>query len=135
MVIHKNFEHNALESDIKKLGAEIAEKKNLAEHKNLSEKELIKKTLKPMFGQDIEQSTVVHSKIQQPEQNQFFPDYLKDAPQEIKLHVKELVDSLFQQGIEKVIKRAKRASPFILDAFHDALTDKLHEELKSRKII
>ena len=42
-VIHKNFEHNALEADIQKLSKEIVDKKELPEHKDLSERDIIKK--------------------------------------------------------------------------------------------
>lgn len=136
-VNQQNFEHNILEADIERLSKEIAEKRNLLEHKNLSERELIKKSLEPMIreqpsvsGQQSDvsgQLSDVNSKI--------LPNYLKNSPPEIIFIVKELVNSLFHQGIEKVIKRAHRANPFILDAFHDALTDKLYEELKKRKLI
>lgn len=133
----QNFEHNVLEADIERLSKEIAEKRNLLEHKNFSEKELIKKSLEPVIrrmpsvsGQQSNisgQTSVVNSKI--------LPDYLKNLPTETKLQVEQLIDLTFHQGIEKVISRALRASPFILDAFHDALTDKLHKELKNRKLI
>ena len=101
----------------------------------MSAKELVKESLEPMFRQNIGQPNVgqpVQSVVvnQQTSQSRILPDYLQNVSSEIKLRVEELVDSLFHQGIEKVISRARRASPFILDAFHDALTDKLHEELK-----
>ena len=126
----QNIEHKALEADIERLSKEIGEKKNLIEYKKITEKELIKQTLQPMIksNQPIQSAS---STAQSP----IFPNYLADASNEIKFQIKELVDSLFHQGIEKVVKRAQRASPFVLDAFHDALTDKLHEELKKRKLI
>jgi len=140
---HQNFEpfestqgkHGALEADIKRLSKEIAEKRNLPEYKDLSERKLVKKSLEPMFRQTVSQPPTAQPMTQPMSQSQILPDYLKDAPLEIKLRVEELVDSLFHQGIEKVVSRARRASPFILDAFHDALTDKLYEELKRRKLI
>lgn len=97
----------------------------------------MKESLEPMFRQNIGQPNVgqpVQSVVvnQQTSQSRILPDYLQNVSSEIKLRVEELVDSLFHQGIEKVISRARRASPFILDAFHDALTDKLHEELKKK---
>lgn len=131
----QNMEHRVLEADIERLSKEIAEKRNLLEHKDSSARELVKKSLEPMFKQDIGKPTAVQSATQSTAQNQIIPDYLKNFSPEIKLRVEELVDSLFHQGIEKVVKRAKRANPFILDAFHDALTDKLHQELKNRKLI
>ncbi|MEK7162911.1 MAG: hypothetical protein AAB696_01340 [Patescibacteria group bacterium] len=131
----QNFEHNILEADIERLSKEIAEKRNLLEHKNLSDRELVKKSLEPMIRQaPINQQSAI-SNQQSTAGSQVLPNYLKDLPAETKLQVEQLIDLTFHQGIGKVIKRALRASPFILDAFHDALTDKLHDELKKRKLI
>lgn len=127
---NQNFERNALETDIEKLSKEINEKKNLLEYKKITERELIKQTIQPMIKSGQPAQSV-------PPKNQslILPDYAANSSNEIKLQIEELVDSLLRQGIEKVVKRAQRASPFVLDAFHDALTDKLHEELKKRKLI
>ena len=120
--------HNILERDIERLSKEIAEKRNLPEHQGLPEKELVKQVLQPIIKpQPTPQEPAISNKI--------LPEYLKDFPAETKLQVEQLIDLTFHQGIEKVVARAKRASPFILDAFHDALADKLYEELKNRKLI
>jgi hypothetical protein len=118
-----------LEADIERLSREIAEKKNLPEYKNLPARELVKQTLQPMIKLDFTPP------ISKTAEETFLPDYLKELPAETKLQVAQLVDLTFHQGIEKVIARARRANPFILDAFHDALTDKLYEELKKRELI
>jgi len=127
---------NALETDIERLSKEIIEKRNLLEHKNLSERELVKQILHPLMGQPLDQqarTSVVQ--LTAPIEKTILPDYLKDSPEEVKLQVEELVDLVFRQGIMKAVKEAQKAGGFILDAFHDALTDKLHEELKKRKLI
>ncbi|PIU98663.1 hypothetical protein COS61_00160 [Candidatus Wolfebacteria bacterium CG03_land_8_20_14_0_80_40_12] len=128
------FNHNILERDIERLGKEVKEKRNLPEHKDLSEKELVKQILQPIVKPTakIDESSV--RSTGQGEES-FLPDYLKDSPAEIKLQVEKLVDSVFHQGIEKTVKQANQAGPFILDAFHDALTDKLYEELKRRNLV
>jgi hypothetical protein len=128
------FNHNIIEQDIERLSKEIAEKKKLPEYKEIPERELIKQTLQPLVKQaisDKEQATREEKETEE----QIIPDYLKDSPPEIKLRVEKLVDSVFHQGIEKTVKEAKQAGPFILDAFHDALTDKLYDELKKRNLI
>lgn len=122
----QNFEHKILEADIERLSKEIAEKKNRLEYKNFSEKELVKKSLEPSFQKQPVNSQSAGSNLQQ-------ADY--HIPPEAKIRVEELVNSLFKDGIESVVKRARRASPFILDAFHDTLTDKLFEEMKKRNLI
>lgn len=133
--VNQQFEHSVLEADIERLSKEIAEKRNLLEHKNLSDRELIKKSIEPIIRQTPTGNLQPTTDDQQQTSSKILPNYLKNSPPEIKLRVEELVDSLFHHGIGKVVKRAQRASPFILDAFHDALTDKLHEELKKRKLI
>ncbi|MEK7548937.1 MAG: hypothetical protein AAB496_00365 [Patescibacteria group bacterium] len=128
--------HSALEADIERLSKEIVEKRNLLEHKNLSERELVKQILHPLMEQPLDQqaqTSVAQSTA--PTGKTILPDYLKDSPEEIKLQVEELVDLVFHQGIMKAVKEAQKAGGFVLDAFHDALTDKLHEELKRRKLI
>lgn len=49
--------------------------------------------------------------------------------------VNDLIGQVSERGIAKTIEEAKRQEPFILDAFHDALVDKLHDELKARGIV
>lgn len=131
----QNMEHRALEADIERLNKEIAEKKNQLENKSLSDRELIKQTIQPIIQQTVIQSQPAASQSSSTVQSNILPNYLKDLPAETKLQIEQLIDLTFHQGIEKVINRALRASPFILDSFHDALTDKLHEELKKRKLI
>ncbi|MEK7114515.1 MAG: hypothetical protein AAB832_00405, partial [Patescibacteria group bacterium] len=123
------------EADIERLSKEIAEKRNLLEHKNLSERELIKKSLEPMIKQTQLSDQRPTTDDQQQIGSQVLPDYLKDSPVEIKLQVEKLIDAFFHQGVEKTIKEAQKNGDFVLDAFHDALIDKLHEELKKRKLI
>ena len=130
---HQNFEHSALERDIERLSKEIAEKRNLPEYKGVPERELVKQALQPIIRKDFTQTA--QSAAQPTAEKSFLPDYLKDLSAETKLQVEQLIDLTFHQGIKKVVARARRANPFILDAFHDALTDKLYEELKSRNLI
>ncbi len=134
-VNQQNFEHSVLEADIERLGKEIAEKRNLLEHKNLSERELIKKSLEPMIELAQPPNQQPTTDDQQQIGIQVLPNYLKDSSLEIKFQVEKLIDSVFHRGIINAAKEAQKSGGFVLDAFHDALTDKLHEELKRRKLI
>jgi len=49
--------------------------------------------------------------------------------------VARLVDIVFAKGLAAGVREAKRQPPFVEDAFHDALVDKLLPELKKRGII
>lgn len=133
----RNFAHNALEADIERLSREVAEKRNSPEHKNLSGREFIRQSLEPMLKQSTAPRAIQPTTAQSAAQSRILPNYLQNqnVPANLKLQIEELIDSIFHQGIEKVVKRAQRANPFVLDAFHDALTDKLHEELKKRGLI
>lgn len=61
--------------------------------------------------------------------------YLDSADEETSDIVNGLLGIVFSSGIEIAIKEAEKQEPYIMDAFHDALTDKLYEELRSRGII
>ena len=49
--------------------------------------------------------------------------------------VNALIDLIPKLGLFKTIARAKEQPAYILDAFHDALVDKLRDELKRQKLI
>lgn len=133
-IINQNFEHTAFEADIKRLSNEIAEKKKLLEYKNLSSKELVRQTIQPIIQQAVIQSQAVVQQTSNIEKD-IFPEYFKNSSDDAKIQVEKLIDLTLHHGIEKAVKVAVKSNAFILDAFHDALMEKFHEELKKRKII
>ncbi len=130
----QNIEHKVLEADIERLSKEIAEKRSLLEHKDLPDRELVKQTLHPIIKQAVVQSQAAANQPS-PAQSNVLPDYLQDSSADVKLQVEELVDLTLHQGIEKAVKAAGKTNAFVLDAFHDALTDKLHGVLKQKGIL
>ncbi|MEK7149800.1 MAG: hypothetical protein AAB757_02400 [Patescibacteria group bacterium] len=130
---NQKIEQNVISQDVEKLGKEIQEKREQPEIKtqNYSEKDLIKQSTKPMIYPQPQTPTAA---VPQAE-DRFLPDYLKNAPNEVKVQVEKLLENTFKIGLEKGIAEARKAPPFILDAYHDALTDKLHEELVKRGLI
>ena len=137
--INQNFEHSVLEADIEKLSREISEKRNLPEYKDVSEKELIKESLKPFLQQAGLTATVQNQPLAKDENSgqkgNILPSYLKDEPAEIKLQVEKLVDEVFHEGLKKAVAEAKKSGFFLEDAFHDALTEKFYEELRERGML
>lgn len=128
------FNHNTLEKDIERLSQEVAEKKNAPEHKDYSEREIIKKVIEPMIRQSpIQQSA--QKRDDKTDDEGVLPAYLDKASNEIKLRTEQLIDITFHKGLENALKEAKKSGPFVLDAFHDALADKLYEEIKRRGMI
>jgi len=64
------------------------------------------------------------------------PAYLeKDGDPQAKQIVEQLALMAFQKGVEDAIKASLSYPPFIIDAFHDSLTEKLTPELKKRNLL
>ena len=59
-------------------------------------------------------------------------DYLDDQTAEV---INGLVAQIGTKGITAVINEASVQEPFVIDAFHDALVDKLYDELKTRGLV
>lgn len=121
------FEHPALEQDIERLAVEIREQKAVDPER---QKEIIKRSL----GGYIQESWSA-GKPPAGAQPSVLPNYLQDAPADVKFQVEKLLDLAWHKGITIAIKEAKKAGALILDAFHDAITDKFYNELKSRGYI
>jgi hypothetical protein len=133
----KNF-HEALEADLKRLAVEIGDQRHAPHGMELSEREIIRKSLEN-FGPEAmpangASSTAVQVGGLQPS---VLPKYLtgKNVDPNVKMEVERLVDLVFHESLEKAVKEVKRHPAFIQDAFHDALIDKLLPELKARGII
>lgn len=133
----KNFgqEHTPFEKDLQKFSKEIREHQAENKIENIRESH-VKEVLTSRFGQPTvpsrggtqTQTSVLNEK-------EILPDYLIAEPAQIKNEVERLIDTAFSEGIEKSVKEARKQGPFILDAFHDALTAKLYEELKKRGLL
>lgn len=130
-------EQSQISQDIEKLGKEIAEKKFTPEIKNYSERDLIKQSIGQKLYPSVRQAQDKQAAPQRQisDDDKYLPDYLKNSAQEIKNSVKKLLENTIKHGLEKGISEARKMPPFIMDAYHDALVDKLHEELKRRKMI
>jgi hypothetical protein len=124
--------HAALERDIEQLTLEINRRREMPETKSYSSKELIRQSLS-VFAQYSAQAQVEP----QDEKGEvsILPAYMKDAPAENKLLLEKLLDISLHHGIARGLREAKKAGPHFLDAFHDALVEKLYPELKRRGIV
>jgi len=61
--------------------------------------------------------------------------YLDDLDPIDTEKINSYIDLIPKQGLEKTINQVKNESAYLLDAFHDALVDKLKEELKKQNLI
>lgn len=54
----------------------------------------------------------------------------EDAQKAMQEKLQHLVDLAFEQGLLAAIDQARKTdNPYLIDAFHDMLTDKLYQEL------
>jgi len=129
MVKTENF-HESLEKSFERLGGHIERQKELPEAKELSEKELVKKSIKSLAAE-------IAPQVAPPPSSTPLPSYLEggDAPEAARAAVERLVKLVFEKGLEKALVEAGRHGPFVEDAFHDALVDKLLPELKKRGML
>jgi hypothetical protein len=118
------FEHDALEQDISRLSAEVKERMGEAG----SPKAAVKEAVREVY---IAPQTLVMPQADLG----ILPKYMQDSPADLKLFVEKAIDLVWHKGISAGVKEASKHGPLVLDAFHDALTDKLYEELKNRKHI
>jgi len=138
------METNVLELEIAELQKRIDEKKNVLERQGgiVEEKELVAGAVKEMFlaGQSAPVSTqpvattpaTAHTTPQTIDGQGSYLDHLDEQTAQI---VTELIQKVPTEGIAKMVKEAELAGPYVIDAFHDALIDRLYDELKSRGIL
>lgn len=138
MVIVKNF-NEFLERDLDRLAANIKERQLPTNENQALTRETLKESLKNFANQSSAEPVVNHnqSRVEEETTTSVLPDYLKHKESsqntaEVRKKIQYLIQLAFQEGLAKAIKEAKNYPPFIEDAFHDALIDKLMPELKKR---
>ncbi|MEK7546688.1 MAG: hypothetical protein AAB536_00695 [Patescibacteria group bacterium] len=124
----QEFKHEALEADMKRLAEEIQRNREAPENRILGGEEIVKKSIQSIsyaqLARDAQQAS-----------SGPLPKYAAGAPAESKLEVEYLIDMALYHGLDKANAEAAKSSPFVMDAFHDALAAKLYPELKKRGIL
>ncbi|MFH0712467.1 MAG: hypothetical protein V2A55_01240 [Candidatus Jorgensenbacteria bacterium] len=133
MVRIKNFDEN-LERSLEKLGKQIEQEQASYETEAPSEKEVVKHSIQAL-SQDLPEEEKEEKKPKT--EDSALPGYLQDGKGDegVINKVESLINLVFDKGLETALKEARKQPPFIEDAFHDALVDKLLPELKKRGII
>lgn len=124
--------HRSIEQEIAKLSAEI--QRGRIESPD-AQREAVRRAVGERIGQIAPPSAQPAAKQSSGPQSPVLPKYMQDAPAAAKLEVERLIDFAFHKGLMAAVDKAKKDSPYLLDAFHDALTDKLYGEMKKRGII
>lgn len=125
-----SFEHEALEADLKRLTLEVQRQEKLSENRNLGGEALLKKSIESIATPYPEESREKMQASRSP-----LPDYVESTGVETKLEIEYLLDLAFHKGLDRAVSEARKTSPFVLDAFHDALVGKLYPELRKRGIL
>lgn len=126
-----------LEQEIALLEREIQSKRQELEKKSGMVIES-REALHHLVGEKLGKSTPSpgpSTTAQAPSPSSGAASYLDNLDPASVAKVNDLIGKVSKQGIAKTIEEARRAEPFILDAFHDALVDKLHGELKARGLV
>ena len=123
------FKHDALEADMKQLAEEVQKFRERPEGRNISGEELVKRSIQSVAPAP---QAADESGMSSPGP---LPAYAAGAPAETKLEIEYLLDLAFHKGIAKANSEAAKSSPFVMDAFHDALAGKLYPEMEKRGLI
>lgn len=122
------FKQEHLAAELAMLEAEIKKHEAVPEAKPVSGREIIKKSLQ-IFVSPAPSAAA-------PSDGGVLPAYVRDASSGTKFEVEHLIDQALHEGIAKATRAAAAShNPFVLDAFHDALSGKLYDEFKRRGIV
>lgn len=122
----------AIEADIARLSAEIKERS--AKESAAPSKEALKQALRPVIYQPSPAADAgANDRLEPP--SPYLPEYVNQAPQEARLQVETLVDLAFHKGVAEAAAQARLMGPFVVDAFHDALVEKLYSEMQARNLL
>ena len=125
-----------IEHDIARLAQEVQSRKE-RDMGDISDRQLVKEALESVTSSasnatDDSQSSNLSGEASA---NSLLPAYLQHATPEARLEVEYLVEEAFRDGLDAATARAVTSSPYILDAFRDALAGKLHNELVRRGLL
>lgn len=119
-------ETGPLEADIDRIAGDVEKYRQAPETKDFSHEQLLRKAIHELTEHPMPTGQGVANDGS---------DYAKGAPAGAKLEVDHYLSMAFKDGILKAVNEAKKSNPFVLDAFHDALTGKLYDEFKRRGLL
>ncbi|HNZ55243.1 MAG TPA: hypothetical protein PKN73_00760 [Candidatus Paceibacterota bacterium] len=143
----ENFLGNsqAIEAEIAQLQKMIEVKRNQLEAQSgiVEEKELVRSAIQEMITESAETDSkaalsqpVVAAKTKVvPTGNASGASYLDRLDDESAVKLNAYIAEIGQHGIVRTLNKVVAEEPFIIDAFHDVLVDKLYEELKTKGLI
>lgn len=133
-----------LELEIAQLQQKIEEKKNLLEQQGgiVEEKELVGSALREMFTgasapSGVSQPAVSGGATSVTSDQTVVRDtsYLDNIDNQTAETIGILIQKLPEIGIAKTVAEAELGGPFLVDVLHDALVDRMYDELVQRGFI
>jgi hypothetical protein len=121
--------------DMERLTAEVQKHQENPEHRLISGHQLVKRSLETIHEKAAPSPSAAPAPAAGTDDDALLPQYAKNAPTPTKIEIEHLLGVAFREGILKASAEAASSSPFVLDAFHDALAGKLYPELQKRGIV
>lgn len=135
----ENTSQNVLEAEIAELQQKIEAKKNLLEQQGgiIEERDLLSSSINEMFtGTSGLTAKQVSSSVEPtPLADSVVTSYLDNLDDQTTEIVNALIQKLPELGITKVVAEAELNGPYMVDVLHDALVDKMHDELVQRGLL
>lgn len=129
-----NFDQ-ILERDILSLQKELDARMEPRETEKLPGREVLKESLQSLGGTQPASAAAQKTSTSDEDEKVLLPSYLRAAPKDIKLSVERLLELSIHKGVVPALKEAKKGDAYILDAFHDALVERLYPELQKRGLV
>ncbi|MEI6296872.1 MAG: hypothetical protein WCO84_04480 [bacterium] len=135
------FSQNIIEAEIAELTKRIQEKRKVLEEQNgiIEEKDLIRSAVAEGISSSpssqtssSSQKTTVTTKSTEQKTDISYIDTIDPKTGE---EVNRLIEIAFTKGIEAAFSEVSKDEPYVVDAFHDVLVDRLYEDLKNRGIV
>ncbi len=131
--------HESLEADLSSLAAEVRQEAGEWGGDALSHREILRGRLAARIEREVPLPQTSPRPAPSPaspsESSRVLPDYASSTDPEIRLAVERLIESVYHDGLAKALRSARSATPFVLDIFHDALTTRFHDDLRSRGLL
>lgn len=134
------METAAIEAEIADLSRRIEEKRKVLESANgiVEEKELVASAVKEKIAELTPQGASANSKPQTANSAQNVvatqpatkPSYLDTLGPEAIERLNTLLQLAVDYGLKKALAQVVNEEPFLVDAFHDAISDRYYDELK-----
>lgn len=102
--------------------------------RTMSDKEIIRQIISERAPQQ-QESPQPSSGQQKPTENDNLPAYAQNASPKTQEKVNQLIQTTLEKGLEGGIKEAMAQEPFIIDLYHDTLSEILLDELKKKGLL